>query len=544
MVLFMACNTKKQENKRYNKFISKNFDTAFTYCYSDGSEDIIFYFTRISEDTSVLNYFPYKNKAFVKPEAYAFIQAENEVPAFFKRIYAKWDKVIDFQDSIFSLRYSGGTFKIFALRNFEELPLIINNRFKEAVFDSVLITKDVEYGEAPGYWKSLKYHGRDELDVVLGRLKLVFSSKSVLKLNLDIYEPFEDTLKQRPMIVFFHDGAFWAGDKADETAQELGKYFAELGYLFVSVDYRLGFATIPSIFKLPNQLERSAYQAIQDGRAAIRFLVNNADGYRIDTANIFLAGASAGSILALNVAFMQDNEKPKSAGNNVRLGEDFYMFPDLGCLDCSTNELKDTFSTKGVVNMWGAVSDTTILDDFIPVLSFHGDMDKIVPFGAAYPYNKFKVGISKYFSSLVFGSSFINKQLNKLKVPNDLIVFENFLHSPHLDDDNSFNSNFDTILAHSTSFYYSLMKDKPKIAGKGRIGSEENLQFYKLESQNIESAYWNAVGGRVLGITEDRTKAWVQWFESVNQRKLIVKVYNKYGMESVDSLVVVPEVIY
>lgn len=194
--------------------------------------------------------------------------------------------------------------------------------------------------------------------------------------------------------------------------------------------------------------------------------------------------------------------------------------------------------------MWGAVADTTLIDEYVPVLSFHGDKDEIIPFGYEYPYNKFRVGISKYFSSMVFGSKFIDERLKLMKIPSQLVVFKDFLHSPHLDDSSRFNRNFDTIIARSERFLYHHLEDKIRIKGNPYLASGNTLQSYSIAPIKDKTIVWRAKGGIILGCTANRNRVWVQWFEGEHRRILRAELANMYNIVTSDSIVINPEVLF
>lgn len=100
--------------------------------------------------------------------------------------------------------------------------------------------------------------------------------------KLDIYLPNEGT-GPFPVIIAIHGGAFMSGDKTGELAYLTQAL--EAGYAVVSVNYRLsGEAIFPA--------------AINDIKAAIRFLRANAETYNLDTDNMATWGGSAGGNLA------------------------------------------------------------------------------------------------------------------------------------------------------------------------------------------------------------------------------------------------------
>jgi hypothetical protein len=94
----------------------------------------------------------------------------------------------------------------------------------------------------------------------------------------------------RPLVIFFHGGAFRAGDKGIEGRQvEVMRSFLSRGISFVSSNYRLSHTTrLDSI--------------LMDGERLIRFLKLNAQQYNIDPSKIGVYGSSAGACMALWIA--------------------------------------------------------------------------------------------------------------------------------------------------------------------------------------------------------------------------------------------------
>lgn len=102
------------------------------------------------------------------------------------------------------------------------------------------------------------------------------------KHRIDIYMP--DKEGEYPLIAFIHGGAFMMCDKADAQVQP---YLSAVkrGYVVASINYRL---SSEAIFPA----------AVQDCKAAIRFLRANSKMYSIDPERIAVCGGSAGGNLA------------------------------------------------------------------------------------------------------------------------------------------------------------------------------------------------------------------------------------------------------
>jgi hypothetical protein len=201
-------------------------------------------------------------------------------------------------------------------------------------------------------------------------------------LRMDVYQPNPsiDPVEKRPLIVMTHGGAFLAGNRNDMAAYAME--MARRGFVTATISYRLGWNCAATDIFGPCigcqaeawRLKAAAYRAVQDNRAATRYLAHHANDLGIDTAYIFLQGESAGSIASLKSAFWNQSE-----------GEDFCpsCLTELGLLDTAGNNLTETFTIKGVINNCGGIANTNqcVMDgQDIPVIGFHTEWDCVVPY--------------------------------------------------------------------------------------------------------------------------------------------------------------------
>lgn len=121
-------------------------------------------------------------------------------------------------------------------------------------------------------------------------------------LALDVYQPASDTASRRPVVIWMHGGGFAAGNKSEGPFIDFPTTFAKLGFVTVSIDYRL-LASQQCIEPLLESQEcrDAATAAIEDAQGAVRFLRTNAATYRLDPERIAIAGESAGAIAATGV---------------------------------------------------------------------------------------------------------------------------------------------------------------------------------------------------------------------------------------------------
>jgi para-nitrobenzyl esterase len=204
-------------------------------------------------------------------------------------------------------------------------------RYRDQVFPNVSVVKDLTYGNAP------------DLD------------GNPVTLKLDLYQPAGDTVTKRPALVWVHGGGFTMGDKA--SGQARATFFAKLGYVAVSINYRLlspdGCGGNPN----PTPLCQTAALAAQhDAQAAVRWLRANAATYRIDTDRIAMGGASAGAVTSVLAATR--SEDPGTSGNPG--------YPS---------------TIRAAVSVSGGVPTNDDIDaGDAPTLFIHGTEDRVVPY--------------------------------------------------------------------------------------------------------------------------------------------------------------------
>lgn len=198
----------------------------------------------------------------------------------------------------------------------------------------------------------------------------------------------------RPLILFAHPGVFVLGDKSDYFVSKICKDIARCGYATAGVNYRLltDFHDLPDFVMMisngKNPVKSQLYDAVRDIHTAIRFFKANHKRFNIDPQRVYLAGYSAGAVLALQVAFMDDSER------NIYFDESLMEKFDK-CLDCLPFIGEDTTfpstvdaSLAGVISINGALfSHEFIKDkDRTPVLLMYSDGDKVIPYGSGKPF--------------------------------------------------------------------------------------------------------------------------------------------------------------
>lgn len=220
--------------------------------------------------------------------------------------------------------------------------------------------------------------------------------------RLDVYVPRDASATPPvPTVIYIHGGGWEGGDKNSSVLRLLP--YLEMGWAAVNVDYRAGPATAPA--------------AVEDCRCALRWVIRNAQKYKLDVNKLVVTGESAGSHLALTTGML-----PASAGLDG---------------DCSG---KEELKVAAIVNWYGV---TDVVDLFEgpdqegfavrwlsgranskeiarrvsplqyvraglpPILTIHGDADTVAPYNQAVR---------------------LHKALDDAKVPNQLLTIPGGTH--------------------------------------------------------------------------------------------------------------------
>ncbi len=288
-------------------------------------------------------------------------------------------------------------------------------RYTDEIFSQVNVTSNVLYGGNynPNIWGQNLWED----------------------LYLNIYEPAGDDVEDRPLVFFLFGGSFVAGSKTAGDIVELCTRYAKMGYVAAAIDYRLTGDLIWS--PNPETAYRATAKGMHDLKGAIRFFRMNDElynDYRIDSDRIYAGGVSAGGIIAVNAAYLdQESEIPASIVD--------YIAENGGLEGSSGNPGYDSHF-HGVINLCGAVGDYNwIVAGDVPVVSIHGTDDTIVPYGD---------GLITLFglNMQVYGSYVINETMLSLGNSSDLYTFEGYDHNPF----NESNANMDITVEFTRDF--------------------------------------------------------------------------------------------
>ena len=467
--------------------------------------------------------------------------------------------------------------KSFSLTLEHQPDTLFKAQFKESYYEAGEPETRVYAKNIEGFWSSYRDTGENFGEIYIHKLyNLVRPNK--LNLEMDLYYPKIPPVEgeRRPLLLLFHSGSFYNGDKKETGFPQMGRYFAERGYVVASINHRLGF--LPTLA----QFERAGYRALQDAHAAVCYLIDKANEFSIDTTLIFAGGTSAGAITALNLAFMREENRPVATKENgiiewykssplselvknskykwLDISIRWYanlVSPNLGKINAVSGQNDRPFQIKAVINMWGAVHTLEMLKNSrqTSILSFHSDTDSIVPHGHGYPFkgvfdpyvdeiiNKCPWGIKHFagitrdlitegnplnelLSNPMDGSLQIHNKATSLGMRSELHLEKGGKHSLHLDRFDTLSDYFnDTILPATSRFLYEEI-----VGGKSIRFAQDEAWIEALNTDQTSEFYWLVEGGTILN-RQKKDKIKVMLFEDAPRHAVIATGKYKNGVE-------------
>lgn len=182
-----------------------------------------------------------------------------------------------------------------------------------------------------------------------------------------------DTMKKRPFVLCLHGGGFLNGTYT--STQGTARQFALRGYTAASVEYRQGFnlGVIPCLLGDSVEVYKAVYRAVQDANAAMRYFINNANTYGIDTSQLYVYGSSAGNVTTTAMIYYTPAFWNKLVPNVQTL---------LGGLNDVTNSYTGTFNIKAELTHTGyGLKDKTQITaaNCRPTFYMQGSEDSTLP---------------------------------------------------------------------------------------------------------------------------------------------------------------------
>lgn len=246
------------------------------------------------------------------------------------------------------------------------------------------------------YQSRIKYGENDTFPDNAGPKELFF----------DLYQPSGDTVADRACIVLIPAGSYLSLEGAYGFIQNRGDstrppnftiedywvsvaatYFARRGYVVAVMEHRRGWSPFPTQqdSALPQRsIIQAVFRAQQDLRGMIRHLKANAGTYGIDTGKIAAGGSNSGGYTAINGDVIDPSEITLPKLTDPNNGQPFIDTVALGGFEGNTNQLGTSSNFHCVINLGGAVADTSLVQaGDLPVVAVHGYDDDQTPYGTA-----------------------------------------------------------------------------------------------------------------------------------------------------------------
>ncbi|MFZ1799297.1 MAG: alpha/beta hydrolase, partial [Chitinophagaceae bacterium] len=222
-----------------------------------------------------------------------------------------------------------------------------------------------------------------------------------------------------PIVVIFHAGGF-SDCSGPNYLDTLAIMTAQRGFIVVVAEYRCGRIKDPDVTGDYTSVQQvnAIYRSIQDGRGLLRTLiktvrsdVNHELPYLMDTSNIFVAGQSAGGVIAMSLAYDKYAAQvyatfPSPTGSTT-------IDQALGPIDADYYDGETSIQyypkIKGLWSMWGAKAIPLAYDgnevgflqnsNPIPMIAFMGHRDPVFPEDATKQYVYYSGKISPFYNS-------------------------------------------------------------------------------------------------------------------------------------------------
>lgn len=225
---------------------------------------------------------------------------------------------------------------------------------------------------------------------VIDKTTFIYSIKGNDTLRLDKYEV-PDLGQKKPCVIFVFGGGFVNGNRDNNFNAEYMHRLAEMGYVSIAIDYRLGMKKVKGSqssnpMEIVNLLGNTISMAVEDLFDATSFVLNNSEEWNINKEQVIANGSSAGAITVLQAEY------------------------DICSNGMLSKKLPDNFNYAGVIAFAGAVFSTN--GDLkwekrpAPIQMFHGNGDSNVP------YDKVEM-----FNLGLYGSKHIAEQMREMQSP-------------------------------------------------------------------------------------------------------------------------------
>jgi para-nitrobenzyl esterase len=267
------------------------------------------------------------------------------------------------------------------------------DRYAKNIFTSFTRTPNIVYGE------NINAAGRIEV------------------LKLDVFEPNNDELPLRPLLVLMHGGAYWSGMKNMNEVVIPCRELTKRGFVTAAVGYWIEPSFISLLFE--DKMIKAVARGSQDAKAAVRYfykdVIKNGNRFRIDTNFIFVGGWSAGSLNALHMAY------PDDVHEMIPLYPE--MVNEVGGIEGNSGNPGYSSNIAAVININDGLGSAEYMNTTTtPLVSVHNTGDPRIPFYQGKPYGLIML-------PTVDGSMKIHEKAMELGIYNPFYIIDNDDHT-------------------------------------------------------------------------------------------------------------------
>jgi acetyl esterase/lipase len=203
-----------------------------------------------------------------------------------------------------------------------------------------------------------------------------------VELKLDVYHS-REAKSPTPVVMMIHGGG-WLVSNKDDYVLTAAPYLV-MGFAVVNVEYRPGKISL-------------APAAVEDCQCALRWIVRHAKDYNFDLDKVILTGPSAGGHLALTTGMIPASagfanecayqDDPKNPDPKIAAIINLFGITDVADLLQGPNlriyAVSWMGSAPGREDLARRISPITYVRPALPpILTIHGDADKVVPYSHA-----------------------------------------------------------------------------------------------------------------------------------------------------------------
>lgn len=205
-----------------------------------------------------------------------------------------------------------------------------------------------------------------------------------IQLKYDVYEPKGDTAHERAVMLLIHGGAYLKLlDQNSPDIVLMCNYFAQLGYVAISIDYRQESNLLGLLSE--EVMVKAVSRALIDTKDAIDHLVDNysnGNPFRIDTSKAFIGGVSAGAVSVMFITYLDSLQMLPPQY------QQWIIDANGASADSILRHRFDKIKPKAAICISGAILDTNwIKPNGIELLLNHGSADPIVPYNYGQPFS-------------------------------------------------------------------------------------------------------------------------------------------------------------